>query len=106
ADLTQDSDGVPATVLDRDSGDRYTVRADYLIGADGGRTVGDLVGIGMSGPTDLMRMESTHLSADLSAHPAGPDVLSRWLVNPDFGGSFASGVLVAMGPDHWGTESE
>jgi 2,4-dichlorophenol 6-monooxygenase len=105
-DLVQDADGVTATVLDRGSGERYTVRADYLVGADGGRTVGELVGIGMSGPTDLMRMVSTHLSADLSAHLADPDVLIRWLVNPDFGGSFASGVLVAMGPDHWGTGSE
>lgn len=105
-DLTQDADGVTATVLDRDSGEQYTVRSPYVIGADGGRTVGELIGVGMSGPTNLMRMVSTHLSADLSAHLSDPDVLIRWLVNPDFGGSWASGVLVAMGPDHWGTESE
>ncbi|WP_375785474.1 hypothetical protein ACE10Z_39260 [Bradyrhizobium sp. Pha-3] len=33
-------------------------------------------------------------------------MLIRWLVNPDFGGSWASGVLVAMGPKNWGTKSE
>ncbi|MEJ2870760.1 FAD-dependent monooxygenase [Actinomycetospora sp. OC33-EN08] len=105
-ELTQDADGVTAVVLDRDSDERYTVRSRYVIGADGGRTVGELIGLGMSGQTNLMRMVSTHLSADLSAHLSDPDVLIRWLVNPDFGGSWASGILVAMGPDHWGTESE
>ena len=33
-------------------------------------------------------------------------MLIRWLVNPDFGGSWASGVLVSMGPERWGTQSE
>lgn len=105
-DLTQNADEVVATVLDHDSGERYTVRSSYVIGADGGRTVGGLVGVDLSGPTDIMRMVSTHLSADLSSYLSDPDVLIRWLVNPDFGGSWASGVLVAMGPDHWGTDSE
>jgi len=104
--LEQDPDGVTATVLDRDTDEQYRVRCSYLVGADGGRTVGELLGIGMSGPTDIMRMVSTHLSADLSSYLADPDVLIRWLVNPDFGGSWASGVLVAMGPDHWGPDSE
>ncbi|WP_181783423.1 FAD-dependent monooxygenase [Pseudonocardia pini] len=105
-DLTQDDDGVTATVVDRATEERYTVRSSYLIGADGGRTVNDLVGIGMSGPTDLMRMVSTHMSADLSPYLSDPEVLIRWLVNPDFGASWASGVLAAMGPDHWGPDSE
>jgi 2,4-dichlorophenol 6-monooxygenase len=68
--------------------------------------VGDFVGIGMSGPTNLMRMVSTHMTADLSEYLEDPDVLIRWLVNPDFGGSWASGVLVAMGPERWGPDSE
>lgn len=105
-DLTQDADGVTATVRDRDTDEVYAVRASYVVGADGGRTVGEQVGIGMSGPTGIMRMVSTHFSADLSSYLDDPDVLIRWLVNPDFGGSWASGVLVAMGPDHWGPESE
>ncbi|GAA5176089.1 FAD-dependent monooxygenase [Pseudonocardia eucalypti] len=104
--LAQDEDGVTATVLDRDSGERYAVRASYLIGADGGRTVGGLAGIGMSGPTDLMRMVSTHMTAGLRDYLRDPDVLIRWMINPDFGGSYASGVLVAMGPDQWGPDSE
>ena len=104
--LQQDAGGVTATILDRDAGEHYRVRCSYLIGADGGRNVGDLVGIQLSGPTNRMQMVSTHMSADLSAYLADPDVLIRWLVNPDFGGSWASGVLVAMGSDHWGPQSE
>ena len=104
--IEQDAEGVTATVLDRDTDERYRVRCAYLLGADGGRTVGDFVGIGMSGPTNLMRMVSTHMTADLSAYLDDSDVLIRWLVNPDFGGSWASGVLVAMGPERWGPDSE
>jgi 2,4-dichlorophenol 6-monooxygenase len=104
--IEQDSEAVTATVLDRGTGEQYRVRSRYLLGADGGRGVGQMVGIDMSGPTNLMRMVSTHMTADLSSYLDDPDVLIRWLVNPDFGGSWASGVLVAMGPDHWGPDSE
>ena len=53
-----------------------------------------------------MRMVSTHLSYDFSKYLQDDDVLIRWLVNPDSGGSWTSGVLVAMGPNNWGTRSE
>lgn len=104
-DLAQDADGVTATVRDKDSDSTYRVRAQYLIAADGGRTVGKLVGVEMNGPRDIMKMVSIHMTADLSPWATDDDVLIRWLVNPDFGGSW-SGVLVPMGPDHWGPASE
>lgn len=104
-DLAQDGDGVTATVRDKDSDSTYRVRARYLIAADGGRTVGKLVGVEMNGPRDIMKMVSIHMTADLSPWATDDDVLIRWLVNPDFGGSW-SGVLVPMGPDHWGPASE
>ncbi|CAM3096517.1 FAD-dependent monooxygenase [Skermania piniformis] len=50
-------------------------------------------------------MVSIHMTADLSQWATDDDILIRWLVNPDFGGSW-SGVLVPMGPEHWGPESE
>lgn len=103
--LTQDESGVLATIRDKDAGRDYTVRARYVIAADGGRTIGALLGVGMSGPRDIMRMVSVHLTADLSPWARDDEVLIRWLVNPDFGGSF-SGVLVPMGPDRWGPTSE
>lgn len=104
--LEQGADGVTATILDKDRNESYQVQARYLLAADGGRTVGPMVGVGMSGPRDIMKMVSVHMSADLSQWLRDDDVLIRWLVNPDFGGSFASGVLVAMGPEHWGVTSE
>lgn len=104
--LTQDEDGVSATILDKDHGTEYAVRAQYVIAADGGRTVGKMLGVGMSGPRDIMKMVSIHMTADLSPWATDDDVLIRWLVNPNFGGSWASGVLVPMGPDHWGPKSE
>lgn len=104
-DLTQDADGVTATVQDKDVDRTYQVRAQYLIAADGGRTVGPLVNVAMNGPRDIMKMVSIHMTADLSPWAVDDDVLIRWLVNPDFGGSW-SGVLVPMGPDHWGPASE
>lgn len=104
-DLTQDADGVTATVQDKDADSTYQVRAQYLIAADGGRTVGPLVNVAMNGPRDIMKMVSIHMTADLSPWAVDDDVLIRWLVNPDFGGSW-SGVLVPMGPDHWGPASE
>ena len=104
--FAQDADGVTAQVLDKHTGDTYEVRCRYLLGCDGGRTVGKLLGIQMEGVRDVMNMVSVHMTADLSRWARDPEVLIRWLVNPDFGGMWASGVLVPMGPDHWGPDSE
>jgi 2,4-dichlorophenol 6-monooxygenase len=104
--LTDHGDGVMATVRNRDDGSEYVVRARYVIGADGGRTVGRCAGIELSGQRGLLSMVSVHMSADLSAWAKDDDVLIRWMINPDFGGSFASGVLVPMGPERWGPNSE
>ena len=104
--LEQDDEGVTSEVVNRGTEERYRVRSRYLLGADGGRTVGDLVGLKMSGETNLMRMVSTHFTADLSPYLKDEDVILRWLINPEFGASIASGVLVPMGPTQWGTHSE
>src|SRR5438445_13840667 len=59
-DCQQDADGVTATVQVRETGEKYTVRAQYLLGCDGGRTVGKAVGIELEGKRNLIRMVSTH----------------------------------------------
>lgn len=102
----QDDEGVTVEVRVRESGETYQVRCEYLLGCDGGRTIGKLSGIELEGQRLLMRMVSSHISYDFSRFLQDEDVLIRWLVNPDFGGSWASGVLVAMGPEQWGTKSE
>ena len=102
----QDADGVTTEVNVRETGQTYSVRSQYLLGCDGGRIIGKIAGIELEGLRNAMRMVSSHISYDFSRYLKDEEVLIRWLVNPDFGGSIASGVLVGMGPDHWGTRSE
>lgn len=52
--FTQDASGVTAELVARDTGERRTVRADYLVAADGPRSpVREGLGIPVSGPGDL-----------------------------------------------------
>ncbi|HEU5100931.1 MAG TPA: FAD-dependent monooxygenase [Roseiflexaceae bacterium] len=103
--LEQDSEGVTALIEDRADGHQYTVRARYLLGCDGGRVVGKQVGVEMEGQKELGSNVSIYFSADLSTWLRDPEVLIRWLLNPDIGDPL-SGVLVPMGPEHWGPQSE
>ncbi|MFE4462699.1 FAD-dependent monooxygenase, partial [Nocardia tengchongensis] len=104
--LEQDADGVTSTIRDKASGEQYRVRSRYVIAADGGRTVGKLVGIELRGDRNIMDVASVHMTADLSEVLSDDGVLLRWLANPDFGGTMTGGTLCPMGPDHWGTKSE
>jgi 2,4-dichlorophenol 6-monooxygenase len=103
--LEQDSEGVTALIEDRADGHQYTVRARYLLGCDGGRVVGKQIGVQMEGPQELASEVSVYFSADLSEWIRDPEVLIRWLLHPDIGDPL-SGVLVPMGPEHWGPQSE
>jgi len=102
-DLEQDADGVTARVANRDHGSDYTVRARYVIGADGGRTVPKLVGIGYEGMGVLANTATVHVSADFSRWARDPEVLIRWIWSPTLA---TLAVLVPMGPDTWGPGSE
>nr|WP_271209128.1 FAD-dependent monooxygenase [Rhodococcus wratislaviensis]GLK33586.1 2,4-dichlorophenol 6-monooxygenase [Rhodococcus wratislaviensis] len=104
--LEQDGNGVLSTIRNKSTGEDYQVRSQYVIAADGGRTVGKLVGISLEGQRNILDMVSVHMSADLSGVLEDDSVLLRWLTNPDFGGTFTGGVLCPMGPDRWGTQSE
>jgi 2,4-dichlorophenol 6-monooxygenase len=102
--FTQDDHGVRATVKDLEKDQTYTVYAQYLVGADGGKTVGPALGIEMDGLKDIARIVSSHVTADLS--PWWDDAcLITWFINPDHGGTFGSGAMVPMGPT-WGKHSE
>ncbi|MDY6869393.1 MAG: FAD-dependent monooxygenase [Actinomycetota bacterium] len=60
-----DDDGVAVTVADLRTGQRKTLRAGYLIGADGAASaVRTALGVAMVGPV-LQHMISVHFSADL-----------------------------------------
>lgn len=93
--LSQDNNGV--TVRGQAADGPFAVKARYLIGADGGRTVASALGITETGPTNLVDMVSVHFSADLTRH-RHPEVLMSWFVNPDLGGSVNTGFLYPVGP--------
>ncbi len=102
-ELTQDENEVRAVIRDNHKGETYSVVSDYLIGADGGRIVASQIGVGYEGLGVLTETATLHVTADFSAWAKDPDVLLRWILSPRTG---AMVVMVPMGPDHWGPESE
>ena len=101
--LEQDDEGVRATIHDHASGRDYVVRCGYLLGADGGRRVPGLAGITYEGLGVVTQTATLHVSADFSQWAKDPDVLIRWIFSPQAG---VLVVMVPMGPDRWGPDSE
>ena len=101
--LEQDDDGVRATIRDKATGREYAVACQYLVGADGGRTVAGLIGVSYEGLGVVTQTATLHVTADLSAWAPDPDVLIRWIFSPQAGTMV---VLVPMGPENWGPRSE
>ncbi|MBB5938752.1 FAD-dependent monooxygenase [Streptomyces zagrosensis] len=67
--MTQDADGVTAVIADRQSGQEYVVRCDYLIGADGAKSrVLEQAGLTVEGQTGLAKVASVWFEADLSRY--------------------------------------
>lgn len=102
-DLEQAPDHVLAHVRDHTRAEDYTVRAAYMLGCDGGRTVGKKLGISLEGVRDVAKEVSVYMSADLSRWARDPDVLIRWIWLPE---TASLSVLVPMGPKQWGPNSE
>ncbi|NUT50066.1 MAG: FAD-dependent oxidoreductase [Saccharothrix sp.] len=87
--LAQDEDGVTARV--RSAGGEYTVRADYVIGADGHRgVVRGFAGIGRRGPGELSHHVGVVFDADLSEHIVADRFTLYYLRNQAFTGAFAA----------------
>jgi 2,4-dichlorophenol 6-monooxygenase len=104
--FTQDGKGVTAIVKDLANDSTYQVNARYMIGADGGRTIGPALGIEMDGIPRLFDMVTCHFAVDLSHVIDDDGPMIRWFINPEKGGSWGSGVMVALGPKHFGRNSE
>ncbi|MCW2871016.1 FAD-dependent monooxygenase [Actinacidiphila oryziradicis] len=85
----QDADGVTAVLLDRPTGERHTVRADYLVAADGPRSpVRERLGIGQSGPGDLFHNVSVTFRAKRLAEVVGERrFIACYLTNPQADGT-------------------
>ncbi len=104
--FAQDSGGVTATVRDHARGAEYRVRAQYLVAADGGKTVGRALGVEMQGPRRLRRMINTFFSADLSSWIDDDGALIHYILSPDGTGVWSAGGLVKSGPTRWDRHSE
>jgi 2,4-dichlorophenol 6-monooxygenase len=101
--LEQDDEGVTALVRDNGSGEHYRVRSEYLLGADGGRRVAPEIGVTYEGLGVVTETATMHVSGDFSRWARDPDVLIRWIYSPQSG---ILVVMVPMGPERWGPDSE
>lgn len=105
--FTQDADGVDAVVKNLETGEMLPVRAKYLVGADGGRTIGRSLGNTMAGPSGLAKNVTVHFSADFSKLLLDDRVMLHFFIHPTRRGPLASGALVPAGGDDakWGRAS-
>ena len=100
--LTQDADGVTAQVLDHVSGIIHTVRAKYLIGADGGRSkIAEQIGLPMEGKMGVAGSMNIVIEADLSRYVAHRPSVLYWVLQPgsDVGG-IGMGLVRMVRPWH------
>jgi len=103
-EMSQTADEVSARIVDRTTGKSFGVTADYLVGADGGKTVGPMIGATMVGLHDMLDIVTAHLKADFSKWWED-DVLIAHFLNPRAGSYPSGGMMVPMGPT-WGSHSE
>ncbi|MEA2279397.1 MAG: 2,4-dichlorophenol 6-monooxygenase, partial [Solirubrobacteraceae bacterium] len=79
----QDDDGVTALARDRLGGDTYEIRARYLIGADGGRSViAQQLGLPFEGEADIAGSMNIVFEADLSHLVAHRPSVLYWVLQP------------------------
>jgi len=83
-DFTQDEEGVEASAEALDSDEKIEIRADYLVGCDGGRSiVRKKIGAKLSGTDVVGRVQSTYFRApDLLARAKAPPAWATFSLNP------------------------
>ncbi|MEU8703266.1 FAD-dependent monooxygenase [Streptomyces sp. NPDC048680] len=100
--FSDEGDHVRAELRNAETGETTTVKAKYLIGADGGKFVGPKTGIRMEGPPGLVNTTTAYFSADLSEWWQEGTLITHFLSpeDPDL-----SSNLIEMGPT-WGKKCE
>lgn len=95
----QDAEGVTARLKNRTTGEHSTVRADYLVAADGPRSpVRERLGIGQNGPGDLFHNVSVTFTSRRLAEAVG----DRRFVVCYLTGPEADGALLPVdNKEHW-----
>ena len=85
----QDSDGVTALIRDRDSGKTSTVRARYMVAADGSRSrIREQLGIRMLGRGVFSNSATIYFRADVAPLLRGRNLSIIMVVNPTLRGFF------------------
>jgi 2,4-dichlorophenol 6-monooxygenase len=102
----QDEDGVTAVVFDRERETTQRVRARYLVGADGGKTVGPTLGVPMTGTPTFLQWINLHVRSDFSGFLAHDDAVVNRVCSLADDGHLEHCGVVPMGPDNWGRHSE
>ncbi|HEX5403103.1 MAG TPA: FAD-dependent monooxygenase [Pseudonocardiaceae bacterium] len=100
--LEQDADGVTALLRDRVRGDEFSVRARYLIGADGGRSlVAEQVGLPIAGQSGKAGSMNIVFRADLSGYVAHRPSILYWVMRPGAHlGGIGMGLVRMIRPWH------
>jgi 2,4-dichlorophenol 6-monooxygenase len=98
--LVQDDDGVTVSVRDRVDGTEYTIRAKYVLGADGARSaVAADIGLPFEGRMDVAGSMNIVFHADLSHYVEHRPSVLYWVLQPgaDIGG-IGMGVIRMVRP--------
>jgi len=101
--ITQDADGVTATARYRPTGQEYTIRARYVLGADGGRsTVASQAGFEFEGKGKFGYAVNAYIKADLSHLVAHRPGTLYWTNYPGKQYFFGSGAFALVRKwDEW-----
>jgi 2,4-dichlorophenol 6-monooxygenase len=99
---TQDADGVTVRALDRLTGEQFSIRARYLIGADGARsTVAADAGLPFEGAMDIAGSMNITFRADISRYVAHRPSVLYWVVQPGSNvGGIGAGLVRMVRPWH------
>ncbi|MFC0582200.1 FAD-dependent oxidoreductase [Micrococcoides hystricis] len=100
----QDADGVNVKVLNRLTGQVYTIRAKYLIGADGARSkVAADINLPMEGQMDIAGSMNITFKADLAELVGHRPSVLYWVIQPGSSiGGIGAGLVRMVRPwDEW-----
>lgn len=104
--IEQDDSGVLAEIVDTASGKTWRVRSEFLIAADGGKTVGPALGVRMEGMPIFSHWINLHVRADFSTFLRHDDAVVNRISSLTEDGMFEHCGVVPMGPHRWGRHSE
>lgn len=97
--IEQDDEHVTATVRHRDTGVEETIRATYVVAADGGRSiVAEQLGFPFTGESGLGAAANVWLEADLTAYTAHRPGTLYWMCQPGNDYWVGSGTWICVKP--------